>query len=389
MQLFRNILMSFFILFLVLLIFNFQIYNLPFNFFIFLFLFFTIPFVEFKIEKYELLFIYFFVLGLILFYENDDIDGLRFTRTIISIIVIRIIFYNFLHKYNYWRIFYFSLFIHNIVVLISFFYPNLVELIGPFFGFEKDVKIIRFPGLTSGYDLSGLVVLTSIIILDNYRIKILGNKNILKYIFLFSLSIISLLLTSRFTIIYFFIYIIVNLFYNNYYRYLFLFLTIFSIYLFSTVSGLFDAILMTLNLIDKDSSNFFYDFLILNYSQTSNIEDITSSHYVLQNNSLFEYLFGFSTISQRSDVGFINYISNYGLMNFILILYLYFKYLSSVLKFKISISENKVFYFIFILYFIGTFKNNYIFSRTSFEIFYFVYLFVKFDYSSKYILVEK
>lgn len=360
-------------------VFNFQIYNITFNLFIFSFLIFLFPFTNLSVEKFELTFIYFLFLGFLLFLVNNNIEGLKFARTIISILVVRFIFYKILYKYNYWKILFFVLFTHTIIVVVSFFYPTLVDIIGPYFGFEKVIKSIRFPGLTSGYDISGMVILSSIVILDSRKDVLLKNNSSIQYFFLYIISFFALLLTSRFTILFYMFYFLYKILQDKIYIYFLGIIILLVILLVPSFNELIEGIMMTLNFIDVSQSNSYYEFLIHNYSQTNNVDDIKSAHYSLHYNNYFELLFGFVKQEYRSDVGFVNYINFYGVFNLLLLLLIYFKYSYNVFKINSPLFQKQLFYILFILFFMGTFKNNYIFSRTSFEIFYLVYLFVKQD----------
>lgn len=365
---------------LLLIVFNFQIFGLPINFIFALFFFLFLTYLKFNVEIFELTLFYFLILGLALYFSNGNIEGLKFLRTLISIFVLRVIFYNFLSRYNYWKILYYILFAHTLVVVVCFFYPDLVDIIGPSFGFEKDVKLVRFAGLTSGYDLSGIVIISSLIILDNKRFSILGCFSTFKYFFYFIISLVGLLLTSRFSFVFFLVYLISGLTYNAFHRWILVFLVIIIYTILPSVVELFDAVLMTLNLKEIERGNFYYEYINLSYSQTSSIEDVASSHFLLFYKNVFQLFFGFSSVPHRSDVGFVNYINNYGIFNLFLLLVIYFKYFKNIVKLRMDFSHKRIFYFLFFLFFVATFKNSYIFTRTSFEIFYLVYLFTRNDF---------
>lgn len=264
----------------------------------------------------------------------------------------------------------YQIFLFYIVIvffmLISDNFTKLIHLL--YLDSGKDlIKSLRTTGLTAGYDISGLVLIF-IVIVSNYFFSITQQK---KYLYLMVASFVFTFFTSRGNIVYILILFLIFL-YKKYFNfqiknifYASIIIILFSVTLFPYVKNIFVSSVSSeyISNVDIDKS------VIENQYAKTDILEMLKSFYILPSTTL-GLIFGEAN-SIEVDSGIILTINNIGIIG-LLMLYIFYIFLYYYNRYKIKNSNlNYAIFIILVLTLISNIKNQYIFTRTAFEIYYF------------------
>ncbi|MEZ0482149.1 hypothetical protein [Planococcus sp. SSTMD024] len=343
-----------------------------------------------KFLRYIFFVLFIFTYAMMVMLFNNELDiviGGRYLRSIISMFSIWIVLVG--SKYSVSTIIKSLLIVltlHAITVIITAgINPQLQEYISWFNGYEKKIRSYRSTGLMMGFDMAGMICNIGFLLAASSSEKVMKNitSRILMLIF-----ITASVLTSRFSIV---MLVVLMLFFIFYYRkevykrfeviccsMVVPLITIpFIILLISTTN-------LNVNYLYKINDTFPETAILIQEVEASyantNLDSTASVHFNFDSLTLPQLIFG-AGYQPLQDPGYTRTIYSIGILGLILNLIWYTKlYLDIQNINRNRVETNKdiikivrqvkfVSICIFVLLLILSFKNNYFFTGTFFEIF--------------------
>ena len=254
-----------------------------------------------------------------------------------------------------------------IVTILQVLDPNLQILLKDIYGFTKSLRSIRAFGLTAGYDTSGYLSIIGFLLTLFF---IISSQRRIKWILLQLIFSISILFTSRSSMILFsFIFLAVTFFFFLQRGQGFKLLSViyFAISSLAIIYFLLPIFLSTFTIFNDyffwiPSSNYFV------YYARTDMTEWQNSMWLFPGN-IFDLIFGMSIDVPFSDVGFVKIVYMVGIIGLFIIIGLYGYILRNiwrVIKFstdKNTILINWLFIIVLLIMILINIKNLYFFTR--------------------------
>lgn len=273
-----------------------------------------------------------------------------------------------------------SLLLHPLAIFLSMLFPNFYDLLAKIFQLVTQMRELRYSGLTAGYDIAGYLSISGFLIcifvyLFSKKKSILL-KAILFYFSVFFTSRTSIILVLLLTLIIFYIIFKRNKITTKKIIYLILFFSI----LFGFLNKYIIPNLVTTIDIEilKDLSDKGNDDAVFIYAKTDPFQ-MFEDFIILPKTNLGVF-FGENNLP-LSDSGYIKAINSVGVLGLIITLFFYYKlYFTS--KFfpkheELRLNLSKAYTFILVIALILNTKNQYLFTRGSFELLILIYIIIQ------------
>lgn len=290
-----------------------------------------------------------------------DLEFLRYIRSIISFLLLIIIFRGTNNPRKILFLILLSLSLHSLAIYLSSISHSIQNYLAIVYNTRPVLN--RYAGLTAGYDIAGFLTLVGFFL--SFILFKQKKTNVFRFLMIFFLG--SALFTSRTTsilAILIVLFLILKGLYDSRFNFKSLILSTIIITIFSAVlyKYVIPTLVATIELGILDSfSELGNENAVLSYSK-DNPFDLLKNFIVLPD-TLSGLVFGINQFP-KSDSGYIQIINTIGVIGLLLIISFYL-ILSRFFK-KTIIS--KIGQFIIILTFILSIKNQYFFTRGVFEL---------------------
>lgn len=273
------------------------------------------------------------------------------------------------------------LLLHALIVIISsVFFVELQNYLKIINNFSLQANSFRSPGLTNGYDFSGVLCIFGMLITVLLPENIIKNK-IVKIIIFICASLLTSRINMLFLELIFLYFVFVNKKIEKKYKILFIMLIgitiipILGLFLYST--GYKDNIIIEFLL----KNQYFADISkkIVYYYATSDINGTIHSHFNFNKLTELELIFGSMKIANQ-DPGYTQYIYQIGFLGLIITFIPYFLiiYECCMKKNKIKVSMldclTRLIIMMILICFALSFKNSYLLARHVTEIIIILYI---------------
>jgi hypothetical protein len=336
-----------------------------------------------KVILWALVFLLFLVVYSFLIYlfnNNDYIDSLRYLRCIFGILLLLHLY----RKFDFELLFnslLFILFLHVLSIYISVIFPSSQGFFSMISGYDKDFRAFRVSGLVAGFDISGIFsLITTYVLYELIKIK---SRRI--YYFMFFLAYFSIFFTSRTNSVYailiavFFFYNFIKNFKLNP-KYIFSLVIFFSSFIYILSRFVIPILIDSWNLDIVFEVADRPDIYESGYSKNDPISILQS--FIIIPETITGLIFGTSFDPPDSDSGYIKVINIIGILGLVASIIFYIStYILSSLNNYIYNPQTKllksVIFFILLITFIASVKNQYFFTRGIFELFIIAILLLK------------
>jgi hypothetical protein len=301
-------------------------------------------------------------------------EFLRYIRAFISLICLPFIFNT--NCESAIKVVINVLILHPIAIFVSMYSPSIQSLLAVVFQFVSETRNIRFNGLTAGFDIAGYLsisgfLLTIVYYLSNPKISYLI-KSAIFYISAFFTSRGSIIIILTITLVIFFQYLLSSKLTLKKLLIVSSFLSIISVLVFKYV---LPNIISTVELeFLKNYSDLGNEEAVTTYARTDPYEMLKS--FIILPKTNLGLFFGQNS-AVFSDSGYIKTINTIGILGLFISVFFYIRLYQSL---KI-IQRNSFFLknisrslkIIILITLILTIKNQYLFTRGSFELLIMIY----------------
>ena len=311
------------------------------------------------LNKYEILsiviilFLFFYSLILTFIYGIDISIVGRYVRASISYISLLVLIKKSnLSIYEIFNIIIYVLLVHAIIVIITALNPELQNLLLFFNGFNKTIRQFRSSGLTTGFDMAGLlcnVGLSLLLFVDNPL-----KKHIVTFFELLLFSV-ACLLTSRMSMVFLLIIMILGFVYSiviknkiNFYFCLGFLLIILIPIVFIVVFTVFKYSSFYNWLMEN-----YYEYMIrfenlyISYNHTDNLNSSINNNFNFESLSLIELIFG-NGQNINQDPGYTKTIFSIGITGLFISIIFYLSNYFQILKKRKFLMINFIMLMLFI-----------------------------------------
>lgn len=270
------------------------------------------------------------------------------------------------------------LILHPLAIFLSMIVPSFNNYLAMIFDLATQIKELRYNGLTAGFDIAGYLSISGFLICifiyfyDSKKTTLLKALIFFMSVFFTSrTSIILILLISLLLIFYRLLKLKINLYRIFYFSIIISFLILFFYYyVFPYLISTIDLEVFS-NLSDKGNED-----AVFIYAKTDPLQMFKD--FIILPKTNLAIIFG-ENFLPLSDSGYIKAINSVGLIGLLISLFFYYKlFFIMRRKFKennqLRINFSKAFYGILFITILLNAKNQYLFTRGTFELLIIIYI---------------
>ena len=304
-------------------------------------------------------------------------EFLRYLRALISLICLPYILSYQNNFENLLKMLVNSILLHPISIYLSMISPSFYDMLAKIYQLVTQIKELRYSGLTAGYDIAGYLSISGFLIcifiyfIDKSKLTLL--KSFFFYFSVFFTSRTSIILLLFITTLLFFYFLVSYKFTIKKLLFLTFIISFLSIFVYKYI---FPNLISTIDLeIFSDLSDRGNEDAIYIYAKTNPIQMFLD--FVILPKTNIGIIFGENYLP-LSDSGYIKVINSVGIFGLLLSILFYYKLFNTSRYYSnknlLSLNLSRAFIIIILITLILNSKNQYLFTRGSFELLIIIYI---------------